>query len=34
MKQLIKIRANQSLNDEINELIKSDLNKFSVAIER
>jgi glutathione S-transferase len=34
MKQLIKVRAKQSLNDKINELIKSDLNKFPVAIER
>jgi hypothetical protein len=34
MKQFIKVRAKQSLNDEINELIKSDLNKLPVAIER
>jgi len=34
MKLLMKVRAKQSLNDEINELIKSDLNKFPVAIER
>jgi len=34
MKQLMKVRAKQSLNDEINDLIKSDLNKFPVAIER
>ena len=33
-KQLMKVRAKQSLNDEINDLIKSDLNKFPVAIER
>ncbi|MBD0340184.1 MAG: glutathione S-transferase C-terminal domain-containing protein [Microcoleus sp. Co-bin12] len=34
MKELIKVRTQLSLNDEINELIKSDLNKFIVAIER
>jgi hypothetical protein len=34
MKQLMKVRAKQSLNDKINELTKSDLNKFPVAIER
>jgi len=34
MKQLIKVRAKQSLNDKINELTKSDLNNFPVAIER
>jgi glutathione S-transferase len=34
MKQLMKFRAKQSLNDENNELKKSDLNKFSLAIER
>jgi len=34
MKQSITLRANQSLNDEINELRESDLKKFSVAIER
>jgi glutathione S-transferase len=35
MKELIKVRAQQYLNnDEINDLIKSDLNKFPVAIER
>ena len=34
MKLLIKFRAKESLNDEINDLIKSDLNKFPVAIER
>ena len=34
MKQLMKVRAKPSLNDEINDLIKSDLNKFPVAIER
>jgi hypothetical protein len=34
MKQLTKVRAKQSLNDEINNLRKSDLNKFPVAIER
>ena len=34
MKQLMKVRAKQSLNDEINDLIKSDLNKFPVASER
>jgi glutathione S-transferase len=34
MKQFMKVRAKPSLNDEINELKKSDLNKFIVAIER
>ncbi len=34
MKQLMKVRSKQSLNDEINDLIKSDLNKFPVGIER
>ena len=34
MKQLIKVRAKQSLNNVIHELIKSDLNKFPVASER
>ncbi|MEG4291604.1 hypothetical protein Q5692_23825 [Microcoleus sp. C2C3] len=34
IKQLMKVRAKQSLNDEINVLIKSNLNKFFVAIER
>ena len=34
IKRLMKFRAKQSLNDEINDLIKSDLNKFPVAIER
>jgi len=34
MKQLMKVRAKQSLNEGINDLIKSDLNKFPVAIER
>jgi len=34
MKQLRKNRAKQSLNDKINELRKSYLNKFAVAIER
>jgi glutathione S-transferase len=34
MKQFMKVRAKQSLNNEINELKKSDLNKFPVAIER
>jgi hypothetical protein len=34
MKQLMKVRAKLSLNDEINELKKLDLNIFFVAIER
>ena len=34
MKQLMKVRAKQSLNDEINDLRKSDLNQFLVALER
>jgi len=34
IKQLMKVRSKQSLNDEINGLIKSDINNFSVAIER
>jgi glutathione S-transferase len=34
MKQLIKVRAKQSLNDKVNELMKSDLNNFPVGIER
>ena len=34
MKELIKVRVQQYLNEEINELKKSDFNKFIVAIER
>lgn len=34
MKPLMKLRAKQYLNDKINDLIKSDLNNFSVASER
>jgi len=34
MKQLIKVRAQQYLNNEINDLRKSDSNKFLLAIER
>lgn len=34
MKELIKVRSQQYLNDEINDLKKSDFNKFIVAIER
>lgn len=34
MKELIKVRTQQYLNDEINDLKKSDFNKFIVAIER
>jgi hypothetical protein len=34
MKQLMKVRVKQFLNDEINDLRKSDSNKFPVAIER
>ncbi len=34
MKELIKVIAQQYLNDEINDLKKSDFNKLIVAIER
>ena len=34
MKPLMKVRANLPLNDEINDVRKSDSNNFSVAIER